>query len=80
MFRLVFNIQLDLLDRGVYQATAAFPFLNLKSISVFGTDSLSDVLFETGRAELKSGAMQNLYQLATFLKNHPDRQVSVEGS
>ena len=38
-----------------------------------------DILFDTGKSELKPGAMQNLYPLATFLRDHPDRAVLVEG-
>jgi OmpA-OmpF porin, OOP family len=41
--------------------------------------TLGDVLFETGRAELKPGAMNNLYNLITFLREHPDRGVVIEG-
>ncbi len=38
-----------------------------------------DVLFATGRAELKSGAERMLSQLETFLKDNPDRRVRIEG-
>lgn len=41
--------------------------------------SLSDVLFDTGRATLKPGAERTLDKLATFLRNNPERRVSVEG-
>ena len=41
--------------------------------------TLGDVLFDSGRAELKSGAMRTIDQLATFLKDNPERTVSVEG-
>lgn len=41
--------------------------------------TLGDVLFEVNRADLKAGAMRNLYQLAEFLKQNPTRQVSIEG-
>lgn len=37
------------------------------------------VLFEYNRAELKPGAMRNLQPLLTFLKEHPDRTLLIEG-
>lgn len=41
--------------------------------------TLGDVLFATGRAELKGGAISNLAKLAGFLNEYPDRSVSIEG-
>jgi len=41
--------------------------------------TLGDVLFDTGRAELKPGASRRLDQLAQFLSEHPDRRVQVDG-
>lgn len=41
--------------------------------------TLGDVLFATGRAELKPGATSNLGQLVAFLAKYPDRTVSIEG-
>jgi outer membrane protein OmpA-like peptidoglycan-associated protein len=41
--------------------------------------TLGDVLFDTGRADLKSGAERSIDQLASFLNEHPDRHVQVEG-
>jgi outer membrane protein OmpA-like peptidoglycan-associated protein len=41
--------------------------------------TLDDVLFDTGRAELKSGARRTLEQIAQFLAEHPERRVQVEG-
>jgi OmpA-OmpF porin, OOP family len=38
-----------------------------------------DVLFEYNRADLKPGAMRNLYPLVTFLKDHPTRTLIIEG-
>lgn len=37
------------------------------------------VLFEYNKAELKSGAMRNLEPLITFLREHPDRTLLIEG-
>jgi outer membrane protein OmpA-like peptidoglycan-associated protein len=41
--------------------------------------TLGDVLFDTGKAALKSGAASNLAKLATFLNQYPDRSVLIEG-
>lgn len=41
--------------------------------------TLGDVLFDTGRAELKAGAMSTVDRLAAFLRDNPERTVTVEG-
>jgi outer membrane protein OmpA-like peptidoglycan-associated protein len=41
--------------------------------------TLGDVLFDTDKAELKSGAATNLAKLATFLNQYQDRSVLIEG-
>jgi len=41
--------------------------------------TLGDVLFDTGKAELKPGAMRTIDQLAAFMNRHPARTVLVEG-
>lgn len=41
--------------------------------------TLGDVLFDTGKAELNSGATRKLDQLAQFLTEHPDRRVEIDG-
>jgi len=41
--------------------------------------TLGDVLFDTGRAELKPGATRPIEQIASFLSEHPERSVQVEG-
>jgi OmpA-OmpF porin, OOP family len=41
--------------------------------------TLGDVLFEYNQARLKPGAQQNLYQLVSFLKQHPEQNVLIEG-
>jgi outer membrane protein OmpA-like peptidoglycan-associated protein len=38
-----------------------------------------NVLFEYNKAELKPGAMRNLYPLVTFLNEHPNRTLLIEG-
>lgn len=41
--------------------------------------TLGDVLFDTGRSELKSGASRKMDQLAQFLVEHPERRVQIDG-
>lgn len=41
--------------------------------------TLGDVLFATGSARLEAGADRNLSKLVTFLGNHPERRVLIEG-
>jgi outer membrane protein OmpA-like peptidoglycan-associated protein len=41
--------------------------------------TLGDLLFDTGKAELNSGASRKLDQLAQFLTEHPDRRVQIDG-
>ena len=41
--------------------------------------TLGDVLFETGKAELRPGALRNLYPLVTFLQKYPKHRVLIEG-
>jgi outer membrane protein OmpA-like peptidoglycan-associated protein len=41
--------------------------------------TLGDVLFSTGKADLKSGASSNLDRLVTFLGKYPGRTVMIEG-
>jgi outer membrane protein OmpA-like peptidoglycan-associated protein len=41
--------------------------------------TLGDVLFESGRAEVKPGAQNSLGKLADFLKQYPTRHILIEG-
>jgi len=41
--------------------------------------TLGDVLFSTGKAELKTGAERNLQKLAEFLNEYPKHRVLIEG-
>ena len=41
--------------------------------------TLGDVLFDTGKSTLKSGAMKTVDNLATFMQQHPERKVLIEG-
>ena len=52
---------------------------NLRETSRGLVISLSDILFETGKATLKPGAAQNVGRIAGILNQYPDYQISVEG-
>lgn len=41
--------------------------------------TLGDMLFETGRSELKSGTISNLDKLSSFLHQYQDRELVIEG-
>lgn len=41
--------------------------------------TLGDVLFDTGKAELKGGAMATISKIANFMKTYPTRTLLVEG-
>jgi len=41
--------------------------------------TLGDVLFATGRSDVKVGATSNLNKLVAFLNKYPDRNVQIEG-
>lgn len=41
--------------------------------------TLGDLLFETGKSELKGGAASNLSKLSAFLNKYPDRTIVIEG-
>ncbi len=41
--------------------------------------TLGDVLFDTGKAQLKAGATRNVQKLADFMKQYPERRVQIEG-
>ncbi|MGE5505291.1 MAG: OmpA family protein [Actinomycetota bacterium] len=41
--------------------------------------TLTDVLFETGKAQLKPGAYNRLQPLATYLKQRPEAHAVIEG-
>ena len=41
--------------------------------------TLGDVLFDTGKSELKSGAARKLDPLVAFLNSHPNRRIEIDG-
>jgi outer membrane protein OmpA-like peptidoglycan-associated protein len=53
--------------------------LNAKATDRGMVVTLGDVLFETGKAELKGHAADNLVKLSSFLNEYPDRTLIIEG-
>lgn len=53
--------------------------LNAKQTDRGMTITLGDVLFDTGKSQLKSGSERSLQKLTQFLRENPKRSVSVEG-
>lgn len=41
--------------------------------------TLGDILFDTGEAQLKPGAIRSIQKLATYLQANPSRTIAVEG-
>lgn len=53
--------------------------LNAKQTDRGTVVTFGDVLFDLNKSELKSAGMNNVAQLAQFLRDNPERQVIVEG-
>jgi outer membrane protein OmpA-like peptidoglycan-associated protein len=53
--------------------------LNAKATDRGLVVTLGDVLFDTGKSELKGGAARNIAKLAEFLNQYNDRTVMIEG-
>jgi len=71
-------------DAAQAQAQAAALQKELTDMQARQTDrgtlvTLGDVLFETGRAEIKPAAQGSISKLAQFLNLHPERRVLIEG-
>jgi len=53
--------------------------LNAKTTERGLVVTLGDVLFETGKSDLKENAIVNVSKLSAFLTQYPDRTVAIEG-
>ena len=67
------------LDARDAQIKALQGSLNAKQTERGTLVTFGDVLFDLNKAELKSNGLVNVNQLATYLRDNPDRKVIVEG-
>lgn len=66
------------------QAHIAQQEMQIKELNARKTErglviTLGDVLFRTNQAQMEPGGMRNIYKLADFLKQYPQRKVMIEG-
>jgi len=61
------------------QLEAQLKDLNAKKTERGLVITIGDVLFETDRAELRSGGMRNVEKLVAFLNEYPQRKALIEG-
>jgi len=71
-------------DTDAARAETAELQRQLAELNALATDrglvvTLGDVLFETGKAELRGGTPDNLNKLASFLNRYETRRVTIEG-
>jgi outer membrane protein OmpA-like peptidoglycan-associated protein len=66
-------------ERRAQALEAQLRELNAKKTDRGMVITIGDVLFDTGKAELKSGGMQNVQRLSGFLKQYPQRKALIEG-
>lgn len=69
----------DLAQQQNVQLQQQLDELNAKQTERGLVMTLGDLLFASGRSELRSGTANNLGKLAVFLQQHPDRDVLIEG-
>jgi outer membrane protein OmpA-like peptidoglycan-associated protein len=73
------EVLLDARQREVDQLTKELAELRARETDRGLELTIGDVLFDPGQASLKPGALPALARLAAFLRDHPDRQVLIEG-
>lgn len=66
-------------DRRSAALEAQLRELNAKKTERGMIITIGDVLFDTGRAQLKPGGMRNIQRLGGFLKEYPQRKALIEG-
>lgn len=71
--------QLQEAQARLQQMQSELKDLNAKQTNRGMVITLSDVLFDVNKADLKPGAQRSLEKLAQFLKEYPERTVSIEG-
>lgn len=73
------QMQADEARIRTYQLETQIRELNAKQTERGLVITIGDVLFDTNRAEFKSGAQRSLDKLASFLKAYPQRRAQIEG-
>ncbi|KAF0191626.1 MAG: outer membrane protein [Gammaproteobacteria bacterium] len=63
----------------ISQMEAELKVLNARKTERGMVITLGDVLFDTSKAELKDGAVNNVQKLAEFFKTYPERTAVIEG-
>lgn len=71
--------QLQEAQAKLQQMQSELKDLNAKQTNRGMVITLTDVLFDVNKADLKPGAQRTLDKLAHFLKEYPERSVSIEG-
>jgi len=71
--------EVDLARRETAELQRQIEEMNVKATDRGLVLTLGDVLFATGRSELRGGAVRNLDQLAAFLRQYPERTANIEG-
>lgn len=71
--------QLQEAKSKLQQMQAELKDLNAKQTNRGMVITLSDVLFDVNKADLKPGAQRTLEKLAQFLKEYPERTVEIDG-
>ncbi|PSJ15999.1 OmpA family protein [Nitrosomonas supralitoralis] len=71
--------RLDSRTREVEDLQRQIEKLNAKKTERGLVITLGDILFDTGKDTFKGGAIFHIVELATFLNEHPDRTVIIEG-
>jgi len=66
-------------DARVSDLEAQLRELNAKKTDRGMVLTLGDVLFDTGKSELRSGSVTNLAKLAEFFRRNPERKATIEG-
>lgn len=71
--------RLESRDRELETLRREVAELNAKKTDRGLVVTLGDMLFETGKSQLKGNAFANLGRLSAFLTNNPDRSLTIEG-
>lgn len=71
--------ELSTANARISQMEAELKDLNAKKTERGMVITLGDVLFDTNKAELRSGGVNNVQKLAEFLKEYPERKALIEG-